>query len=187
MRTTRRLGESKRRRSLHRGFTLLELMTVVTIIGILATLATFGVRKYILSAKTAEAPRMIASIRAAEESYRAEAFEYLGLGDFSTWHPTNNPGQKVYGWLSGDSAMYTDVLRPLGVEPDGPVQYSYAVVAGDVGDSAPAIPGTKSYDFGTPTGPWYIVMAKADLDGDGTFTYMLSHSSASGISAEDNF
>jgi type IV pilus assembly protein PilA len=45
-----------------RGFTLVELMIVVAIIGILAALAIVGVKKYMTSAKTAEAKNTLGGI-----------------------------------------------------------------------------------------------------------------------------
>jgi type IV pilus assembly protein PilA len=55
------------------GFTLIELMIVVAIIGILAVLAIFGVRKYLASAKSAEATNSIGAInRGAVAAYERE-------------------------------------------------------------------------------------------------------------------
>ena len=44
------------------GFTLIELMIVVAIVGVLAVLAVYGVRKYIASAKNAEATNALGQI-----------------------------------------------------------------------------------------------------------------------------
>lgn len=160
-------------------------MTVVVIVGVLATLATYGVRKYVMEAKKAEASSMLVQIRAAEEAYKDETFEYFGLNSFDAWHPTNTPGNGKHGWQSGNTDM-TAVFKRLGVMPNGPVIYSYGVVAGNGGDM-PSIPTVKSWDFPAATGPYYIAMAKADLNGDGKYTYALSHSDTSEIYIDDTF
>jgi prepilin-type N-terminal cleavage/methylation domain-containing protein len=171
--------------SSERAFTLVELMTVVVIVGILATLATYGVRKYVMEAKKAEASSMLVQIRAAEEAFKDETFVYAGLTDFENWHPTNTPGTGKRGWQSGTTAM-TVVMNRLGVMPDGPVAYSYAVAAGN-GGTMPSIPTVKSWDFPDATGPYYIAMAKADLNGDGVYTYALSHSDTAEIYVDETF
>lgn len=180
-------GASARTWAGARGFTLIELMIVVAIMGILATLATYGVRKYLLEAKKAEASSMLTQIRAAEEAYRDETFEYLGASNFSEWHPVDEPGGAKYGWDFQATDMRTLYFDKLGVMPNGLVEYSYAVVAGGADDTIPAIPTERTFDFPDPTGPFYIVMAKGDLDNDGHFTYALAHSSTSAIHIDEHF
>jgi prepilin-type N-terminal cleavage/methylation domain-containing protein len=167
------------------GFTLIELMIVVVIMGVLATLAGYGVRKYLMEAKRGEAVSMLTQIRAAEEAYRDERFVYRGLTQFDPWHPDDDPGGKKMGWGSGANAM-TDIFAELGVVSDGPVQYSYGVVAGTVGDPLPAIPMPLPA-LPAPTGPFYMAMAKADLNNDGTYTYAFVHSDSNSVAMDGGY
>ncbi|MEY4549225.1 MAG: hypothetical protein RL685_5420 [Pseudomonadota bacterium] len=186
MRATKSSVFDSRLKRADSGFTLIELMIVVAIIGVLSGLAVFGVRKYLLEAKRAEAVSMLTQIRGAEEAYRAESFVYLGLEDFDTWHPTDDPGGKKYGWGFADNEM-SKVFNQLTVVSNGPVEYSYAVVAGPVGGAIPLIPMALSAPFPAPTDAFYIAMAKADLNNDGKYTYAICNSSGNAVAVDDNY
>lgn len=161
-----------------RGFTLIELMVTVAIVGVLATLAVYGVGKYIRSSKTAEAIQLIGSIKAAQESYKAETFEYLNVSSSLTDYYPAAPDNRAHVW--GDVATATGRnFQTLGISADAPVRFGYATTAGNA-TAAPSAHGTSLTITGWPSAalgrPWYVVRAAADLDGDSTLSYLVSAS-----------
>jgi type IV pilus assembly protein PilA len=150
-------------------------MVVVAIVGILATLAVYGVTKYINNSKASEAIQMLGSIKAAQETYKAETFSYLDvtgghtLSGTSGFYPTSTPSNKAYGW--GDiSTAQGQAFQTLGVLADAPVRFAYGCAAGDGSNAIPG-PGTSMTVTNWPTAsggaPWYVVRAVGDLDADG--------------------
>lgn len=153
-------------------------MITVAIVGILATLATWGVTKYIHLSKSSEATQMIGSFKAAEEAYKADMFSYLDVSGANTitadsYYPvTSTAGQKAWSWDQATATPLGLRVKQLGVVSDGPVRFIYACAAGS-GIQAPTghqLPNTTvpGWPSGATGQPWYVVNAKADLDGDGT-------------------
>ncbi|HEU5077349.1 MAG TPA: hypothetical protein VFU02_24325, partial [Polyangiaceae bacterium] len=73
----------------------------------------------------------------------------------------------------------------LGVNSSGPVVFGYASVAGSASETMPELP----LDFETPAwpdelgGPWYIAVAKGNLDGDDTYSGFVSTSLSAEIAS----
>lgn len=184
-----------------RAFTLVEVMVVVAIIGILATLSTYAVRSYVNAAKTGEAVSLMTSIKAAQEAYKDETFVYLDVSETfadDKFHPTSDPkGNVITPWnpLTGFDATVKARFDTLGIQPDGPVRFAYAVVAcgpGGLCDEFPTLPTEKTKtDFGLPSAAsrWgYVAVAKCDVNADGStgkYTYVLSHSYSNEIYVEN--
>jgi type IV pilus assembly protein PilA len=165
-------------RKSERAFTLIELLTVVVIVGVLATLGLVSYRKFITSSKTSEAIYMVGSIRAAEESYRAETMQYLNVSQgFSKYYPAEKPGAFKTAW--GDSTFgHSDNAQwmQLGARPDSPVYYGYKVAAGLAGQTPPALGIAVSPTWPATTEPWYVIEAKGDVDGNGVFSFVTGSS-----------
>jgi prepilin-type N-terminal cleavage/methylation domain-containing protein len=177
---------SRWQKAQQRGFSLIELLTVVAIVGVLATIGLVSYRKFITSSKTSEAIYMIGAIRSAEESYRAETLSYLNVtASFDKFYPADDVGAKKSAWDSPSHADYAR-WRQLGARSDGPVYYGYKVAAGVAGGTVPALTGLATPPtWATPTEPWYVVFARGDVDGNGIFSYVAGSSFTSEIYVEN--
>lgn len=178
----------RRRMKNEAGFTLIELMIVVVIIGILAVLAIFGVRKYLSSAKSAEATNTLGAInRAAVAAYERESAPAQlieGASSAQTLHklcassaavPTSDAAiqNKKY---TANTAANVDYHLGGGAAPTGwmclkfemsePQYYRYKYTAA----ASPAL----ATNVTAPAGANWLSEARGDLNGDGTFSGFLT-------------
>jgi type IV pilus assembly protein PilA len=141
-----------------------ELAVVVTIVGVLAVLAVVGYRKLTLSAKVTEAKTMVSAIRVAQEDYKVERGVYANIG--AGFCPGDGMFVGKTAWnlgCNGGAATWAT----LPVHVDGPVQFGYATVASPGGGAVPAGIGWVNTAAANLAKPWYVIMAQADLNGDG--------------------
>jgi type IV pilus assembly protein PilA len=152
-----------------RGFTLVELLIAVAIIALLSAMAIAGYIKYIHAAQSAEARVMFGQIRNGEEAYRAEMLGYLSSSSsLADYYPNATPNDTRWAWKRPSDVRYTSPTTGwamLNVNPDGPVRYGYAVVAGVAPTPLPAPDPAFAHAPVWPTNmtagtPWYVIAAK---------------------------
>jgi type IV pilus assembly protein PilA len=161
----------------NRGFTLVELLAVVAMIGVLSALAVVGFKKYMNSSRTADGRAIIAGIRVAQESFRAETLTYKSCSaTLSDYYPASAPNGRKRHWVQSSHSRFDDWMS-LNVVTDSPTAYVFAVVAGAAGDKPPNTHTSYVPSWPNPTTePWYVIEAAGDADDDGTFCYLISSS-----------
>jgi len=165
-------------------------MAVVCIIGILATLAVYGVKKYVLAAKTSEPIEIINAIRAAQEAYKDETFAYKNVNDMSSYYPFTGVAalkNSRMAWDSGTDATAKAAWKELGVQPSAMVQFGYACTAGK-GSGVPqqaALGISKSLNYPTTAPDWYVARAAGDRDGNGVLATFVGSNFTDAIYGEN--
>jgi prepilin-type N-terminal cleavage/methylation domain-containing protein len=169
-----------------RAFTLIETMIVVGLVGILAVIATLAYRRWVRTAYLTEAQDMVASIRSAEESFRAENGGYLIIGSAlgkGNDYPAKTPGSFKTEW-GASCGWCTKEWTSLNIQPSGPLAFGYSLVGGNT-NASPAqsitVNGQALSIADNMPAPWYLIEADGDMNGDGVFTHVYGMSATNHI------
>lgn len=147
----------------------MELLIVVAVIGILSAVGVVAYQRYVNRSRQSEVFAMIASIRSAQEAYRAEASRYLSTGSSETdYYPVlgssgREPVRKQWNPTDHGKAAWESLAVSA---PSKGLYCGYVVVAGSAGSLAGAgARGITLFNNTVPSRPWYYIRAECDFDG----------------------
>jgi type IV pilus assembly protein PilA len=159
--------------------------TLVAMVAVLAVLAVYGVRKYVLAAKSTEPVYMIGLIKTAQEAWREEFHAYDDVSaTIDTYYPQATPNNTKSNWANPSHPEYTK-WAALGVSTPNPVQFDYATKAGDASTAKPSLGTIQSWTWPANGEPWYIVKAVGDRDEDGQYAIFIGSSFTQEIYGEN--
>jgi prepilin-type N-terminal cleavage/methylation domain-containing protein len=159
------------------GFTLIELMFTIAVISILAAIALPSFFSESRKAKAlSEVQPIFNDLRIRLEQYMQENGHYPATIGESTLHPSTAPSttrqpinplpttwQAIKVRISGNDEVYCG--------------YTWATGLANAGTNIGPQAGAAPFSFTAPTTDWYYLLAKCDMDGDGSvFSYYFASS-----------
>jgi len=159
------------------GFTLIELIVTMAVISILAAIALPSFFSESRKTKAfSEVQPIFNDLRVRLEQYLQENGQYPATIGEGTLHPSGVPSttkqamnplpaawQAIKVRLSGNDQVYCGYTWVTGLANDST----------NIGSQAAATP----FLFTAPSADWYYLLAKCDMDGDGTvFSYYFASS-----------
>jgi hypothetical protein len=165
---------------MRRSDTLLTVAGTTLAVAFAGIVVAAGYQQYRQASVTAEVHSVLQSVAMSELAALASASKYTECPGGA--YPRPVPDPSPHAWTSpshpGAACWATLVAAPA------TVRFVYRVVAGGPGDAVPAPPKSGA-TMPVPTGPWYVAMASADLDGDGVQSSFWVTSFTPGVGAID--